>query len=102
MRVIFTHGIADDTCGFTITLVRVQIHFVHREQDTTLNRFQTVAYIGQRTGNDNAHGIVDVAFLHLFINVYGYDSVDFLIFVFSTHLLTSIRNPFQRTEHFLR
>ena len=85
--VIFTHGIADDTGGFTIALVRVQIHFVHGIQDTTLNGLQAVAGIGQCTGNDHAHGIVDVAFLHFLVNIYGYDFINFFIFV--THKFTS-------------
>ena len=87
--VIFTHGIADDTCGFTIALVGVQIHFVHGIQDTTLNGLQTVAGIGQCTGNNNAHGIVDVAFLHFLVNIYGYDFINFFIFV--THKFTSFK-----------
>ena len=30
-----------------------------------MNRFQTIAYIGKGTGNDDRHGIVNVALLHL-------------------------------------
>ena len=89
VRVIFTHGIADDTGGFTIALVGVQIHFVHGVQDTALNRLQTVAGIGQCTGNNNAHGIVDVAFLHFLVNIYRNDLVDFSVFIFITHKFTS-------------
>ena len=38
MGVIFTHSIPDNTRGFTIALIGVQIHFIHRVQDTPLYR----------------------------------------------------------------
>ena len=87
--VIFTHGIADDTGGFTIALVGVQIHFVHGIQDTTLHGLQAVTGIGQCTGNNYTHGIVDIAFLHFLVDVYRNDLVDLSVFIFITHKFTS-------------
>jgi hypothetical protein len=35
------------------------------KKDATVHRFQAVAHIGQRTGNDYRHRIVEIARLHL-------------------------------------
>ena len=45
MRVIFTHGITNDTGTLTMGLVRTVVQFNHRVQHSTLYRLQTISYI---------------------------------------------------------
>ena len=45
MRMIFTHGITNDTGTFTMWLIRTVVQFDHRIQHSTLYRFQTISYI---------------------------------------------------------
>ena len=39
VRMVFTHGITNDTCAFPVWLVRSVIQFDHREEDPPLYRF---------------------------------------------------------------
>ena len=88
MRVVFTHGIANDTRRFPVPLIRVEVHLVHGKQDTPLYGFQAVAHIWQGACYNNAHGVVDVAFFHFLIDIYG----DYLIYLslLITHFFTSL------------
>ena len=61
---IFTHGIADNTCTFTMRLIRTVIQFYHRIKNTALYRLQTVSYIRKSTGSNDTHSIVYVECLH--------------------------------------
>ena len=85
MRMILTHRITDDTRTLTMRLIRLIMQLDHREQDTTLYRFQTISYIRQCSGSDNAHRIVDVGFLHRFFQVNIIDPVKYLIIHGLTH-----------------
>ena len=49
MRVIFTHGITDDTGAFTMRLVRTVVQFDHGIQNPSLYRLQTISYIRKST-----------------------------------------------------
>ena len=75
MGMIFTHGIAHDTGGFTIRTGRIKMQFAHGIEDTALNRFQTVSDIRQRTRDDDTHRIVDIAFPHELLKVDCLDPV---------------------------
>ena len=60
VRVIFTHGISDDTRTFTVRFVIPDPQFVHIVKCTSLYWFQSVSYIRQGSGNDYAHCIIDI------------------------------------------
>ena len=47
VRMIFTHGITDNTRTFSVWLVRTIIQLDHRVQNSALYRLQTVSYIRQ-------------------------------------------------------
>ena len=64
MRMIFTHGIADDTCTFSVWLVRSVVQLDHRIQHSTLYWLKSISYIWKSTGRNNAHGIIDIGGLH--------------------------------------
>ena len=60
MRMIFTHGISNDTGTFTVRAVVADTELIHIVKGTALYRLQSVTYIRQCSGNDNAHGVVDI------------------------------------------
>jgi hypothetical protein len=43
---------------------------VHGVQDAAVHGFQPIAGIGERSGDDYAHGVVQVRRAHLFANIY--------------------------------
>ena len=75
MRMIFTHRIADDTGALSVRLVGSVVQLDHGIKDPPLNRLQTIPDIRQRTGGNDAHGIVDVGLLH------GLFQIHFLNFI---------------------
>ena len=58
MRMVFTDDVADDARGLLVGLVPVIAQLAHRMQNAAMDGLQAVAYIGQRTPDDHAHGIV--------------------------------------------
>ena len=76
MRVIFAHHIANNRGRFAIFLVWRVTAFLHRIEDTAVNRLQTIAHIRQRAGNNHAHRIVEIRAFHL---VFDIDRVDALL-----------------------
>ena len=73
VRMILTHGIADNTCGFPVSPVIVGAELHHVVQHPPLHRLQAVADIRQRSGDDDAHRVVDVGFLHQ-LRIFGSDN----------------------------
>ena len=65
VRVIFTHHVADDARRLHVFLVRRMAVLVHRIEDAPMHRLETVARVGQRSRHDHAHGVIEVAALHL-------------------------------------
>ena len=101
--VVFTHGITGDTGGLFIGFIGLQIHFAHGVENSSLYRLQTVPDIGQSSGYDNAHGVVDIALLHFLVDVHGNDLIHLVVYF--THGFTSIpfiRSPFPHTARFPR
>ena len=60
VRMVFTHRISDNTGAFPVRSVIADPQLIHVIERTSLNRFQTVPNIRKRTGDNNAHGIVDI------------------------------------------
>src|SRR5699024_4341464 len=70
MGMIFTHGISDDTGTFSVRLIRPVVQFYHGVKNPSLHRLQSVPYIGKGTGRDDAHGILDIGFLHCLLQIH--------------------------------
>ena len=64
MWVVFTEDISDDTCGLAVLAGGTDSTVVHRVEDASVDRLQTVARIRQGTRYDDGHSIVEVACLH--------------------------------------
>ena len=60
VRMIFTHGVAYDTGAFTVRSVIADPQLIHIVQGSSLHRLQPVSYIRKSTGNNDAHGIVNI------------------------------------------
>lgn len=52
-------------------LVRGQIILIHGVEDAPVDRLQAVPHVGQRPAHDDAHGVLDVALLHLVHQIGG-------------------------------
>ena len=57
VRVVFTHGVTDNTRTFPVRLVRPVVHFVHGVENSSLHRLQPVADIRQGPGHDDGHRV---------------------------------------------
>ena len=77
VRVILTQHIPHNTCRLFIGVTGGNPVFVHRKENTPVNRLHTIAYIRQGARNNNRHGVVDVGRLHLIFDVYRHNTTDF-------------------------
>ena len=70
VRVVSAHHVADHVGALHIFLVRRVPVLVHRVEDAPVHRLEPVARVGQRARHDHAHGVIEVALLHLVGNRY--------------------------------
>jgi len=83
-----TQHVADDTRRLTRGLVGIEVQLrTHIVEDAPVHGLQTVAHVGQSTGDDDRHRIVDVGRLHLLLDVDGDDAPHQpgILFFFSQH-----------------
>ena len=71
MGVIFAHGIAGDARRFVVGPLRRVIVLVHRIEDAPMHRLEPVAHVRQRARHDHAHGVIEIALLHLLRDRHG-------------------------------
>jgi hypothetical protein len=65
VRVVLPHHVADDPAALRVTAVGPVATVVHRVQDATVHRLESVANIRQRARDDDRHRVVEEAALHL-------------------------------------
>ena len=65
VRVILAHHLADHAGALHVFLVPVEPQLVHAEEDAPVHGLEAVAHVGQRPGDDHAHGVIEVGALHL-------------------------------------
>ena len=71
MRMILADDVADRTGGLHMGFRGHVAGLVHRVEDAAMNGLQTVANVGQRTRDDDAHGVLEKRRLHLLAEVGG-------------------------------
>ena len=76
MRVVVAHHVADDAAALDVVAVRAEARVVHPVEDLAVHRLEAVAHVGQRPPDDDRHRVVDVAALHLGLDVDRLDPVD--------------------------
>ena len=81
VRVVLLHHVADDRGALAPGLVGAEPALQHREQDAAVDGLQAVADVGEGTGDDDRHGVVDERGLDLLLDD---DRLDAL---FNRHLL---------------
>ena len=69
VRVVVAHDLADDPRALEEAAVRPVAAVVHRVQDPHVDRLEPVPDVGQRAADDDRHRVVDVAALHLVLDV---------------------------------
>src|SRR5690606_22860500 len=75
VRVVVAHDVADDAGALVEPAVGAVPAVVHGVEHAAVHRLQAVADIGQRARHDDAHRVLDVAALHLGVEVDGLDPV---------------------------
>ena len=73
VRVVLAHHLADDTRALDVLPVPVDAEFAHAEQDAPVHGLEAVADVGQRARHDHAHGVIEIAALHLVRDGHGTD-----------------------------
>ena len=71
--VVLAKHLADDGGALLVGGAGAQPHALHRVEDAPVHRFQPVAHVRQGTGDDDAHGVVQVRAAHLLFYAYGPD-----------------------------
>ena len=74
MRVIVAHHVADDLGALAIGPPGDETAFLAGEENAAVDRLQPVAHIRQRTADDHAHRVIEVAGLHFVDDV---DTLEF-------------------------
>ncbi len=69
VRVVLAHDVADDPGALEEAAVGPVAAVVHRVQDPDVHRLEAVPDVGQRAADDDRHRVVDVAALHLDLDV---------------------------------
>ena len=72
VRMVLTHGIAYDTGTFSVRPVVADTQFIHVVKGAPLHRLQAVPNVRERTGDDDAHGVINERFLHL-LGIFCFD-----------------------------
>ena len=75
VRVVVAHRLGNGACGFRVSAVRPEPGVEHRVEHAAVHRLEAVAHLRQSAADDHAHGVVDVAALHLVLDVYRFDAV---------------------------
>ena len=75
VRVVVAHHVADHAAALDEVAVGAEARVVHPVEDLAVHRLEAVANVGQRSPDDDRHGVVDVAALHLRLDVDRLDPV---------------------------
>ncbi len=75
MGVVLTHDVTDDTGGLFVGSSGSIAAFPHAVEHPAMNWFETVSNIGKCTADDDAHGVVEVTALELFLDINRFDAV---------------------------
>ena len=68
MRMIFTQAFADDPGGFFVGCVGTNAHVLHGIENAPVDGLEAIAYVRDGTGDDDAHGIVEVSCAHFIVD----------------------------------
>ena len=69
VRVVLAHDVADHAGALGVPALGTVAAVVHRVQDARVHRLQAVPHVRQRPADDDRHRVIDVAALHLKLDV---------------------------------
>ncbi len=69
VRVIHAHGLTDHLGALGVLLVEFEPHAMQGVKNSAMHRLEAVSNVGERTANDDRHGVVEIRTLHLIFNV---------------------------------
>ena len=75
VRVVVTHRLGDRARGFRVPAVGPETGVEHGVEHAAVHRLEAVTDLRQRAADDDAHRVVDVAALHLLLDVDRLDAV---------------------------
>ena len=75
VRVIVTHRLGHRSCRLRVTAVGPETGVEHGVQHAAVHGLEAVAHLGQCAPDDDAHRVVDVAALHLLLDIDRLDAV---------------------------
>ncbi len=75
VRVVLTHHLTDDAAALVVAAIGAVATVEHRVDHATVHRLEPVAHVGQRPAHDHRHRVVDVAALHLGVEVDRFGAV---------------------------
>ena len=78
VRVVVTHDVTDDAGALEVAAVGTVTTVVHGVQHPAVHRLEAVAHLGQRSRDDDRHRVVEVAALHLDLDVDRLDPIPWL------------------------
>ena len=64
VRMVLAHHVGDGTGRLHMLAVPVIAALMRRIEDTAVDGLQPVAHVRQRAGDDDAHGVIEIAALH--------------------------------------
>ncbi len=76
MGMILPQHLADDAGRFFVRSVGPQAQVKHSVENAPLNRFESIAGVGQSARDDDAHRVIQIGGAHLVLDVYRFYSAD--------------------------
>ena len=68
VRMVLAHHVADDQRRLAVRPAEIVAGVAHGVEDAPLHRLEAVAHVGQGAADDHAHGVIEVAALHLLLD----------------------------------
>ena len=90
---VFTKHFTDDHSALTIGLVGSQSELAHCVKNASVNRFQTVSYVGDCTGHVDRHRICDKGLFKLAVDFNVFDGgVGYMLNIFVVFVVSYVRH----------
>ena len=71
--VVFTDNVTNHTGRLLVGLIPVVAQLAHGVEHATVDRFEAITHIWQRSTNDYTHGVIEIGLFHLLLDIYRED-----------------------------
>jgi hypothetical protein len=71
MRVVLADHVADHARRFFVRAIPVVAELAHGIEHAPMHGLQPIPNVGKRPAHDDAHGVIQVGFAHLVLEIYG-------------------------------